>query len=512
MSQGAVEKKQSGGEGTRHRMPPSCAVVIFGAGGDLTKRLLWPALCNLGKEGLLPRPFAVVGSGRTSYTAKGFRDHLQRGLTKFVSDPAARKWGKAALPHAYYVGGDAESPTVHQQIKKLLSRLQRDEKLGANVLFYLATPPASFTPIVEQLGKAGLMRQNEGWRRVVIEKPFGHDLVSARALNRDLGKILTEDQIFRIDHYLGKETVQNLLAFRFANGIFEPVWNHHYIDHIQITVAETLGVQQRAAYYEKAGALRDMVPNHLFQLFSLIAMEPPISFAASDVRDEKAKLLDTVTPLSPQDVLTCSVRGQYGPGTVLDKPSIGYRQELDVDPESVTETFAALKLTVPNWRWAGVPFYLRTGKRLARRVTQIAIQFKMPPMLLFERSHTKGLSPNVLTIRIQPEEGIALRLGAKVPGPTMRIEDVTMRFSYRERFGSQSGTGYEALLYDCMLGDGTLFQRADMVELGWSIVQPVLDVWSALHPRMFPNHPSGSWGPKEADELLAQDGRRWIVD
>ncbi|MEM7589213.1 MAG: glucose-6-phosphate dehydrogenase [Myxococcota bacterium] len=500
-----------GGASLSHQTPDACTVVIFGAGGDLTKRLLWPALCNLGKDGLLSQSFAVVGCGRTSYSSKEFRQHLQRSLTQFSPHAESRKWGRQALNDVHYLGGDALQATLHNQLAKLLQRLQKQHNTLGNVLFYLATPPSCFAPIVQQLGKAGLTKQDNGWRRVVVEKPFGHDLASAQQLNQQLGAILSEDQIFRIDHYLGKETVQNLLAFRFANGIFEPIWNRRYIDHVQITVAETLGVQQRAAYYETAGALRDMVPNHLFQLLSLIAMEPPNSFAAHDVRDEKAKLLRAVHCFSPEEVLTHSVRGQYAAAVVNKVALLDYRQEPNVDPQSATETFVAFKLFVPNWRWAGVPFYLRTGKRLPKRVTEITIQFKKPPMLLFEHIKAAGVSPNVLTIRIQPQEGIWLRVGAKVPGPAMRIKDVTMHFSYQEQFNAPPGTGYETLLYDCMMGDATLFQRDDMVQLGWSIVQPMLDVWSALNPRAFPNYACGTWGPQGSDDLLGRDGRQWIV-
>ncbi|MEM7403283.1 MAG: glucose-6-phosphate dehydrogenase [Myxococcota bacterium] len=497
--------------GVAHPTADGCSVVIFGAGGDLTKRLLWPALCNLGKDNLLSKQLAIVGCGRSNSSSAAFRQHLQRSLTQFSPHAAARKWGRQALNQAHYLGGDALQPALHNQLGKLLQRLHKQHSVLGNVLFYLATPPSCFAPIVQQLGKAGLIDQKSGWRRVVVEKPFGHDLASAQQLNEQLAAICHEDQIFRIDHYLGKETVQNLLAFRFANGIFEPIWNHRYIDHVQITVAETLGVQQRAAYYETAGALRDMVPNHLFQLLSLIAMEPPNSFAANDVRDEKAKLLRAVHRLSPEQVLTHSVRGQYCAAVVDNATLPDYRQEPGVDPQSATETFAALKLFIPNWRWAGVPFYLRTGKRLPKRVTEISIQFKKPPLLLFEHIQATNILPNVLTIRIQPQEGIWLRVGAKVPGPAMRIQDVTMHFSYQEQFRIPTGTGYETLLYDCMMNDATLFQRDDMVQLGWSIVQPMLDVWHALSPRDFPNYACSSWGPKESDELLARDGRQWIV-
>ncbi len=350
---------------------------------------------------------------------------------------------------------------------------------------------------------------NGHWRRVVIEKPFGRDLDSARALNRDIRKVLTEDQIYRIDHYLGKETVQNILVFRFSNGIFEPIWNRRYIDHVQITVAETLGVEQRGGYYDQAGALRDMVPNHILQLVTLTAMEPPVSFGADAVRDEQAKILHALQPRVPEDVLARTVRGQYGEGVVDGSVVPAYRAEANVRPDSNTETYVACKLAIDNWRWADVPFYLRTGKRMAKRVTEVAIQFRRAPFVLFRDTSVGPLSPNLLVMHIQPDEGISLRFGAKVPGPILDLGAVNMDFRYTDYFGSEPSTGYERLLYDCMIGDATLFQRADMVEAGWAVVQPVLDVWTALPARNFPNYPAGSWGPKEADDLMARDQRQW---
>jgi glucose-6-phosphate 1-dehydrogenase len=347
---------------------------------------------------------------------------------------------------------------------------------------------------------------------VIIEKPFGNDLESAKALNQEIGQVLKESQIYRIDHYLGKETVQNILIFRFANGIFEPVWNRRYIDHVQITVAESLGVERRGGYYEHAGALRDMIPNHLLQLVSLTAMEPPISFMANAVRDEQAKVLHAVQPIPPEDVLTRAVRGQYGQGTIENEHVPAYREEPFVDPHSNTETFVALKLSVDNWRWAGVPFYIRTGKRLPRRVTEVVIQFRRAPFVLFRDTQVDKLGSNLLVMHIQPDEGISLSFGAKIPGPHVRLGGVTMDFRYADYFGTEPSTGYERLLYDCMIGDATLFQRSDMVEAGWSIVEPVLDVWRALPARAFPNYGSGTWGPKEADELMGRDGRKWRTE
>jgi glucose-6-phosphate 1-dehydrogenase len=350
---------------------------------------------------------------------------------------------------------------------------------------------------------------NPGWRRVIIEKPFGHDLESAKALNQQLLKVISEKQIYRIDHYLGKETVQNILAFRFANGIFEPIWNRRYIDHVQISVSETVGVESRGSYYDHAGALRDMVPNHIMQLISLTAMEPPVSFQADAVRDEQAKILHAIQPLSSEEVLSRTIRGQYGSGTMDGQHVPGYREESDVAPDSRTETFVAMKLLIDNWRWADVPFYLRTGKRLGGQNTHIVIQFRRAPFVLFRDTPVENLLPNQLVLHIQPEEGISLQFAAKVPGPIMRLGAVDMNFEYADYFGTQPSTGYERLLHDCMIGDATLFQRADMVEAGWCVVSPALDVWKALPPRQFPNYAAGSWGPKESDELLERDGRRW---
>jgi glucose-6-phosphate 1-dehydrogenase len=361
-----------------------------------------------------------------------------------------------------------------------------------------------------KLGEAGLASEQDGrWRRVVIEKPFGHDLDSARALNREIMQVLREAQIYRIDHYLGKETVQNILAFRFGNGIFEPIWNRRYIDHVQVTAAEKVGVEGRGGYYDQSGALRDMVPNHLFQLITLTTMEPPISFEANAVRDEQAKILHAIQSFTPEDVLRRTVRGQYGEGRVDGGMQRAYRDEAKVAPETATETFVALKLYVDNWRWAGVPFYLRTGKMLPKRETEVTIQFKRAPFQLFRDTPVEALTPNQLVVHIQPDEGISLSFSAKVPGPQLRLGDVNMKFAYGDYFGSTPSTGYERLLYDCMMGDATLFQRADMVEAGWSVVQPVLDVWKALPPRGFPNYAAGTWGPAEALELVSRSGRTW---
>jgi glucose-6-phosphate 1-dehydrogenase len=492
------------------RPAPPCAMVIFGATGDLTKRKLIPALYNLIVNGLLPEGFAVVGVGRSPLSDDEFRDRMKKDLQEFATSEVDGEKLEWLVRRLRYVAVDPEKPETFKDLTATLAKV--DEELGTsgNYLFYLAVPPSIFDDYIRRLGETGLMREEEGhWRRVIIEKPFGHDLESARELNRRIREILEERQIYRIDHYLGKETVQNIMAFRFANGIFEPIWNRRYIDHVQITVAETVGVEERGGYYEEAGALRDMVQNHMFQLLALIGMEPPVSFAADTVRDERVKVLSAIRPLSPEDVLRRTVRGQYGEGTIDGEREPAYRAEKSVAANSNTETFAALELFVDNWRWADVPFYLRTGKRLPKRVSEIAIQFKCAPLMLFRDTPVERLNPNLLVIKIQPDEGISLRFEGKVPGPTMRLGTVRMQFQYEDYFGRQAHTGYETLLYDCMLGDSTLFHRSDMVEAGWNVVTPILDVWKALVPRNFPNYATGTWGPKEAGELIQKDGRKW---
>lgn len=487
-----------------------CVMVIFGASGDLTKRKLIPALYNLAKSNLLSREFALVGVARRNMTSEDFREKITQDMKEFATgqiDTDLWHWFSRRI---YYQPGDIQDEKAYQQLKDLLIKADKDHGTHGNYFYYLATAPDLFSKIIRQIGASGLAdEQNGHWRRVIIEKPFGSDLDSARILNSDIGKVLKEGQVYRIDHYLGKETVQNILVFRFANGIFEPVWNRRYIDHIQITVGEDLGVEQRGGYYEEAGALRDMVPNHIFQLISLTGMEPPISFEADAVRDEQVKILHAIQPLSSEDVLKTTVRGQYSEGIIDGKKVSSYRGEPNVSPDSHTETFVAMKLHIDNWRWAGVPFYLRTGKRLPGRLTEVAIQFKRAPFMLFRKTPVENLRPNQLLLHIQPDEGISLSFGAKVPGPILRLGTVDMEFQYQKYFGSTSSTGYERLLYDCMLGDATLFQRGDMVEAGWSVVAPVLDVWKALPPRNFPNYASGSWGPREADELMKRDGREW---
>ncbi len=487
-----------------------CALVIFGAAGDLTKRLLVPSLYNLRSSELLPKNFAVVGVTAAKFSDEEFRDKLTRDIRKFSRSPVQEELWDWFKPKIYYQSGDFRDPTLYQQLKDKLAVVNKQQGTPGSYLFYLATAPQFFGEIIRQLGAARLINEENGvWRRVIVEKPFGRDLDSARALNKEIKSVLDERQIYRIDHYLGKETVQNMMVFRFGNGIFEPVWNRRYIDHIQITVGETVGVEQRGGYYDTAGALRDMVPNHTLQLVAMTAMEPPISFDSEAVRDEKAKVLHAVQPLSPEDVLTKAVRGQYGPGTLDHKPVPGYRSEPQVNPQSATETFVAMELRIDSWRWAGVPFYLRTGKRLAQRATEIAIQFKRAPQLLFRGTEVESLSANQLVMHIQPDEGISLRFSAKIPGAVMNLGAVNMNMKYEEYFGVVPWIGYETLLLDCMIGDPTLFQRADMVEAGWRVVQPVLDVWNGVPPRDFPNYAAGSWGPKAADDLLEREGREW---
>jgi len=492
------------------RLGDPCAMVIFGAAGDLTRRKLIPALYNLAKSELLSREFAVVGVARTKISTEEFRKKATEDIKEFATekvDPDVWEWFVRRL---YYLAGDFGDKNLFLQLKDLLDKVDLDHSTHGNHLYYMATAANYFGSVVEQLSAVGLMEEkNQQWRRVIIEKPFGHDLESARALNQHLLRVAGEKQIYRIDHYLGKETVQNILALRFANGIFEPIWNRRYIDHIQISVTETVGVEQRGSYYDQAGTLRDMVPNHIMQLISLTAMEPPVSFRADAVRDEQAKILHAIQPLSAEDVLSRTVRGQYGEGFIGGERVPAYRGEDGVPEDSKTETFVAMKLSIDNWRWADVPFYLRTGKRMPARHTHILIQFRRAPLVLFRETPVDALMPNQLVLHIQPEEGISLRFAAKVPGPSMRLGAVDMSFEYQDYFGSQPSTGYERLLHDCMIGDATLFQRADMVEAGWCVVSPVLDVWKALPPRNFPNYAAGTWGPNDADELLERDGRVW---
>jgi glucose-6-phosphate 1-dehydrogenase len=497
----------------RGRAADRCTMVIFGASGDLTTRKLLPALYNLGRNNLLPHEFAILGFAKDEISEENFRGKVRDNIREYAGAPADCALCDWLADRSYYLTGDFKSPADYVRLKDKIGELDARHHTAGNVFFYLATLPQFFPEIIRQTGEQGLVAEDAGhWRRVIIEKPFGSDLESARSLNRDIGQVLKERQVYRIDHYLGKETVQNILIFRFSNGIFEPIWNRRYIDHVQITVAETLGVERRGGYYERAGCLRDMIPNHILQLVSLTAMEPPISFEADAVRDEQAKVLHAITPTSPEDVLTRAVRGQYGEGVSESEHVPAYRAEPFVDAQSNVETFVALKLALDNWRWADVPFYIRTGKRLPKRVTEIVIQFRRAPFVLFRDTPVEKLTPNLLVMHIQPDEGISLRFGAKIPGAHVKVGGVTMDFHYSDYFGAEPSTGYERLLYDCMIGDATLFQRADMVEAGWSVVEPVLDVWRALPARTFPNYAAGTWGPKEADDLLKRDGRHWRTE
>ncbi len=484
-----------------------CVMVLFGGAGDLSKRKLVPALFNLVKAKLLSDNFAIIGISVDELSLEQFRNQVTGFLQPEDRGNQAWQWFTQRL---YYERGDFADLNTYSVLGNRLSDLDRERHTAGNYLFYLATAPTFFAPIVQQLSRAGLSKEENGrWRRVVIEKPFGHDLESAKLLNRQIRGVLSENQIYRIDHYLGKETVQNIMVFRFDNAIFEPIWNRRYIDHVQITNAETVGVEQRGGYFDQAGTLRDMVPNHMMQLLSLTAMESPVSFQADAVRHEQAKVLHSIQALDSEEVLHRSVRGQYGDGLLGDERVPAYRAEPGVSPESRMETFVALKLNIDNWRWAGVPFYVRTGKRLAKRHTEITVQFKRTPFELFRNAPFHKLHTNTLVIQIQPVEGISLSFGAKVPGPVLRVGSVDMSFEYSKYFGAAAYTGYEVLLYDCMIGDATLFQRADMVEAGWSVVDPILDVWKALPPRRFPNYAGGTWGPKEADELMERDEREW---
>ncbi len=490
-------------------------MIIFGAGGDLTKRLVVPALYNLACAKLLPNEFAITGVDLASHTDEDWHRSLEDMTQQFVTagDPNGKvdqevwKWLTSRMR---YQQGDLNAPATYEKLKTNLAERDAKEGTAGNYLFYMAVAGQFFAPVVEHLGESKLACQENGyWRRVVVEKPFGHDLASAQDLDRRMLKVLDESQVYRIDHFLGKETVQNIMMFRFANGFFEPVWSRDRIDHVQITVAETVGVEERGRFYENTGALRDMVPNHVFQLVAMTAMEAPSSFRADAIRSEKAKVIESIRVCGPDEISSMAVRGQYDSGEVGGKPVPAYRQEKDVAPDSPVETYAAMKLNIENWRWAGVPFYVRTGKRLARRKSQIAIRFKEAPCALFRGTSVNNPPPNWLLLRIQPEEGIALEFGTKIPGPTMRLGDVRMDFKYHDYFGTAPATGYETLIYDVMIGDSTLFQRADNIEDGWKVVQPLLEAWSNERPGNFPNYKVGTEGPAEADELLARDGRAW---
>jgi len=491
-----------------------CAIVIFGAAGDLTKRLVVPALYNLTTGKLLPERFALIGVDVADLSTDQWRQRLAdmmqsftKGGGEFQTDRIDEAAWKSLATRMTYLRGDFGDDTTFLRLADLLAEQERTAHTDGNVLFYLAVADRHFGQVAEKIAAASLADQQGGkrWRRVIVEKPFGHDYASAKALNARLLKILSEDQIFRIDHFLGKETVQSILATRFANGIFEPIWNRDHIDHVQITAAETIGVERRGRFYEQTGAVRDMVPNHVFQLLTMTAMEPPSSFDPDAVRSRKNDILNAIPPVT----IDCAVRGQYAPGTVLGQRVGGYRQEPDVSASSSVETYAALKLEIDTWRWAGVPFYLRTGKRMSKRWTEIAIHFRRAPLSLFKGTDVATMGSNWLILQIQPDEGISLQYQVKRPGQTVTLAPIKMSFAYKDWFPPQPNVGYETLIYDCMIGDASLFQRADMVEAGWRIVQPVIDAWTAQQPADFPNYQAGSAGPAAADRLIAGGGCAW---
>lgn len=497
------------------RMPEPCVMVIFGVTGDLTARKLMPALYDLAIGHPLPEGFSVVGVSHRDWDDEKFRSEMREAVERGVRTPVTDEGWELFSQGLFYVRGDFGDEDTYTDLKQRLDQVDEERRAHGNRMFYLASAPRFYGPIIKHLSASGIAHRQDiyfdrdtGWNRVVIEKPFGRDVATARALNSEIGSVFSERQIYRTDHYLGKETVQNVLAFRFANTLFEPVWNRQYVDHVQITVAESLGVEERAGFYEEAGALRDMVQSHMLQLLSVIAMEPPAHFNGNALRDEKVKVLRAVVPPMGDELMQKTVRGQYDEGFLSGRKMPAYRDEKGVRPGSKTETFVAMELAIDNWRWAGVPFYLRTGKRLPRRVTEIAVQFKKVPHLMFQSAGDVDLSPNVITIRIQPDEGIALKFAAKVPGPTTQLRPVRMDFLYGSSFGEAGPDAYERLLLDAMLGDPTLFARRDEVETAWSIVQPILDGWRDMALPVYP-YESGSWGPTKSDSILRRDDREW---
>jgi glucose-6-phosphate 1-dehydrogenase len=507
--------------------PGPTSLVIFGASGDLTRRKLLPAVYHLARNQRLPPRFAVIGVGRTQMDDDVFRSQFRDSLREFAKVGGDDEVASSLARRIYYISGELDDPGLYERVKARLTEIDGAE----GVLHYLAIPPGVYESVIKRLGEAGLSSaEAPAWRRVIIEKPFGTDLASARALNTVVHEHFDEDQVFRIDHYLGKETVQNLLVFRFANGMYEPVWNRRYIDHVQITAAETVGVERRAAYYEGAGALRDMVQNHMMQLLALVAMEPPTAFSAESVRDRKMDALVSVQPLVENGgdrrlregggsrnlkkdggsrTLSSVVRAQYSSGWVAGETVEAYRREPGVAPDSTTETFVALKLQLDSWRWAGVPFYIRTGKRLPKRTTEIAIQFRRPPLQIFKRASPSSVAPNLLIVNVQPDEGISVRFEAKLPGTRMQLAPVMMNFRYGTAFGGPVPEAYETLLLDAMLGDPTLFARHDFVEASWALITPLHEAWRQEGARAIPQYEAGEWGPSEADELMSRDGRRW---
>lgn len=498
---------------------PPCALIIFGASGDLAKRKLLPAVYELAREKLLPEQFALIGYARSEMSDDQFRTEFRQAVEKFSrTKPVDQAILSRLVSSVYYHTGDYGSADAHAALAKRLEEIDGKHGTAGNRLFYLSTPPETFDPIIENLGEhlAGRGRRaddsagtrNESWRRIIIEKPFGTDLATAKSLNDQLHKHFNETQVFRIDHFLGKETVQNLMVLRFANAIFEPIWNYKYIDHVQITVSETLGVGSRGGYYDKSGATRDMIQNHLFQLMALVAMEPPASLDAVSIRDEKTKVYKSVRPIRPEQVDQFTVRGQYGPGEHAGQKTEGYTKEKGVPADSQTETFAAMKLFIDNWRWSGTPFYLRTGKFLEEKLSEIVVRFRSPPLTLFQKQCDSPVYPNDLVIRVQPEEGVSWRVNGKVPGGTMTIKPVALDYLYKTTFNVEPPEAYERLIFDAMIGDQTLFIRGDEVEAAWAVIDPIEQGWakSKLAPR---SYAPGTWGPKEASQLIELDGRGW---
>lgn len=501
-----------------NHIPDPCVIVIFGATGDLAQRKIFPTLAHLIHDHPLAEKFCIVAFARRPYDDEKWREIVLASLDKYMpEDDKLDDAGKQAFAqNLYYCQSSFDDDQGYQKLSTMLKKLDEEQKTEGDRLFYLATPPDTDPLIVQKLGESGLAKPGEKdenghqpWTRIIFEKPFGHDLASAQELNRVVGQVFKEDQIYRIDHYMGKETVQNIIAFRFANSIFEPLWNQKFIDHVQITVAESLGIESRAEFYETAGAIRDIVQNHIMQVLTLTTMEPPATFEPDDIRDEKVQVLHALPSFSPEHVVTNVVRGQYTSGEVNGQPVKAYREEQGVNPDSTTETYVALKLAIENWRWADVPFYVRTGKHLPKRSTEVTIQFKRVPHQLYKPNETKGLVPNRLTIRIQPDEGIALKVAAKIPGAARNLESVDMGFTYASTFGIQSPDAYERLIADCIIGDSTLFIRRDEIEASWRIIDSVTSAWKNMPPDTVYPYAPGTWGPKEADELLQRDGREW---
>lgn len=490
------------------RTPQANILIILGATGDLTKRKLIPALFSLYRQNLLPSHFRIIAFARRERTDQEFRNDMLEALHTYAGVEDSSEIAERFLQLLFYHKGDFNELEPHKELAVKLSGIEKENGLPANHLFYLATPPSTYEAIIQHLGAAGLSRNDQGWTRIIIEKPFGRDLSSARQLATVVSKVFQEDQVFRIDHYLGKETVQNLLVFRFANTIFEPVWNRRYVDHVQITVSESIGMEGRGKFYQETGILRDILQNHLLQLLCLVAMEPPSTIEANAVRDEKVKVLHAIQPLSAEELNSCVVRGQYSRGSLWGESLPGFLEEEGIPPNSTTETYIAMRLYLNNWRWAGVPFYVRTGKRLPKRVTEIAIYFKSPPLQIFGGAQQE-VSSNMLALNIQPDEGIALKFDSKVPGPSGHIRPVTMDFRYGTSFGEKAPDAYERLLLDAMIGDSTLFTRADETEMAWRLVTPILDAWQEMGQVSLPQYPVGTWGPIEADHLLARNGHIW---